>query len=203
MRNVYWVAALLGVVLVATCGGRDAYAMSKSMSKPIAIELVGKPKTEDGLDLHSPGFAEDEPIPLTFSAYGDNRSPRLDWNRGPAGTRSYALLLEDPDAPSEKPFVHWVIYNLPATTTSLPAGLPENGLLSKPEGAVQGSNSIGGLGYFGPRPPAGPAHHYHFQLFALDTVLPLHPGADRAALVASLKGHVLAESDLVGTFEKP
>ena len=173
------------------------------MSKRIAIELVGPPKSRDGLALHSPDFASGKPIPLTFSAYGDNVSPKLDWSHGPEGTRSYALLLEDPDAPGDKPFVHWVIFNLPPSATGLAEGLPESGVLSRPQGAVQGSNSIGGIGYFGPRPPAGPAHHYHFQLFALDTALPLRPGASRDELVASLKGHVLAETDLVGIFAKP
>jgi Raf kinase inhibitor-like YbhB/YbcL family protein len=111
--------------------------------------------------------------------------------------------MEDPDAPMREPFVHWVMYNIPPETTSLPEGIPQEPRLDVPPGALQGKNSQGSIGYFGPRPPKGdPPHHYHFQIFALDKELQLPPGVDRHTLAEAMLGQVLAKGELIGTMEK-
>ena len=112
--------------------------------------------------------------------------------------------MEDPDAAKPKPFVHWVAWNIPADVTALPEGLHTLPRLTDPEDLRQGSNSRGSTGYFGPKPPPGTGtHHYHFQLFALDTTLDVDPGADRDTLLKAVQGHVLGKAKLVGTFAAP
>jgi Raf kinase inhibitor-like YbhB/YbcL family protein len=141
-------------------------------------------------------------IPKEHSEYADGVSPEISWNRI-EGARSYALILEDPDAKSIKPFVHWVAYNIPGDVTSLPEGLQEQARLTEPEGLLQGKTSRGSVGYFGPRPPVGEApHHYHFQVFALDQELDVPPGAERDDVLKAMQGHVLAAGELVGTYQQ-
>src|SRR5207253_11120846 len=143
----------------------------------------------------------DGSMDLRHAAYGNNLSPPLRWTPV-EGAGSYALILEDPDAPRERPFVHWMIWNIPGTAASLPEGLPNAEHLVTPQNAVQGKNESGSWGYFGPRPPQGHGvHHYHFQLFALDGPLTLKPGeTDLRTLVDAMKGRVLADGERVGTF---
>ena|SRR5438067_729527 len=156
------------------------------------------------LELVSDALGADGGIDLRHSAYGGNLSPPLRWTPL-EGAGAYALILEDPDAPRERPFVHWLIWNIPGETTSLPEGLPNSADLVSPQNAVQGRNDNGSFGYFGPRPPPGHGlHHYHFQIFALDGPLSLRPEkADLRALVDAMKGRVLADGELVGLFEAP
>ncbi|HKT53169.1 MAG TPA: YbhB/YbcL family Raf kinase inhibitor-like protein [Caulobacteraceae bacterium] len=155
------------------------------------------------IDMVSDALGADGSMDLRHTAYGDNLSPPLRWTPV-EGARAYAIVLEDPDAPKATPFVHWLIWNIPSTEISLPEGLPTRAKLSDPPGAAQGRNDDGGTGYFGPRPPAGSGvHHYHFQIFALDGPLALAPGANLPDLTAALQGHVLADGELVGTFEAP
>jgi Raf kinase inhibitor-like YbhB/YbcL family protein len=141
-------------------------------------------------------------IPEMHSEYADGVSPAISWNKVD-GAKSYALILEDPDAKSIKPFVHWVAYNIPANVTSLPEGLQEQPRLTEPEGILQGRTSRGSVGYFGPRPPVGdPPHHYHFQVFALDRELDVPPGAERDEVLKAMEGHVLAAGEIVGTYQQ-
>ncbi|MGK5023388.1 YbhB/YbcL family Raf kinase inhibitor-like protein [Janthinobacterium sp. RB2R34] len=136
-----------------------------------------------------------------YSEYADGVSPPLSWSTV-AGAKSYAIIMEDPDAP-QKPFVHWLAWNIPSTVTSLPEGLQEQPRLTEPEGVLQGRTTRGSIGYYGPRPPVGdPAHHYHFQVFALDAVLSLPFGADRDQLLQAMQGHVLAKGELVGRYRQ-
>jgi Raf kinase inhibitor-like YbhB/YbcL family protein len=156
------------------------------------------------LDVRSSAFQPGQPIPRAYSQDGEGLSPALEWAAGPAGTRSFALLMEDPDAKAPKPYVHWSLYNLPPDTTRLHEMIPTLPQLPALKRARQGRNSRGTIGYVGPRPPHGdPPHHYHFQVFALDTMLSLDPGADRQALLAAIKGHVLASGEVIGTFQRP
>ena len=153
------------------------------------------------LHVSSPSFAHDESIPQRHSAYHEGRSPALEWTAGPAGTVSYALLLEDPDAPGSEPYVHWVLYNVPADVTRLSEGLADDPALDEPAGALQGTNTRGTLGYFGPCPPKSHgAHRYCFEVFALDTSLDLGPGADASELKAAMRGHVVAHGVLAGRY---
>lgn len=142
--------------------------------------------------VSSPAFAPGGAIPSRCSAYGANRSPPLRW-RAVAGAKSYALIMDDPDAHGSKPFVHWIMWNIPPTATSLSEAAARG---------VSGENGAGKRGYFGPHPPSG-VHHYHLRLFALKTALSLAPGADRAALDRAMSGHVLGEGELIGTYAAP
>jgi len=152
------------------------------------------------LDLTSDAIGVDGAIDRRCSALGGNRSPALRWTPL-EGAGAWALVVEDPDAPREHPFVHWMIWNLPGDAEGVPAGLPNTPRLESPQGAVQGRNDMGSSGWFGPQPPPGTGvHHYHFQLFALDGPLALHADASLRALVDALKGRVIAQADLVGTF---
>lgn len=140
------------------------------------------------------------PIPKEHSEYYDGVSPEIAWRAVP-GAKSYALIMEDPDSTYIRPFVHWVAWNIPASVTTLPEGLQEQPRLTEPEGVLQGRNSRGSVGYYGPRPPVGdPPHHYHFQVFALDAQLDVPPGASRDELLRAMAGHVLASGELVGTY---
>ena len=141
-------------------------------------------------------------IPAKHSEYADGVSPEISWN-SLTEAKSYALILEDPDAKSVRPFVHWVAWNIPGSVTTLPEGLQEQPRLTEPEGILQGKTSRGSVGYFGPRPPPGdPPHHYHFQVFALDTELDVPAGAERDEVLEAMNGHVLAVGELIGTFQQ-
>jgi Raf kinase inhibitor-like YbhB/YbcL family protein len=174
----------------------------KQSNKALLIELV-ESRTAAPVTMASPSFADGAEIPDANSDYGDGLSPELRWSGVPGGTRSLALVTEDPDAP-KGPFTHWILYNLPGDLRELPPSIPSNAELPQLAGALQGRTSAGSIGYFGPHPPENdPPHHYHFELFCLDAPLPLGPGADRDQLRTALSGHVLAKGELVGTYEAP
>ena len=134
-----------------------------------------------------------------YACTGSDKSPALSWSNAPHATKSFALVVQDPDAPGGT-FIHWVAYNIPAQTTSLPAGVQKNAEING--GGKNGINSFSNVGYNGPCPPPGKVHHYIFRLFALDSTLNLGDKADAAAVEAAMKGHVLATAELVGTFER-
>jgi Raf kinase inhibitor-like YbhB/YbcL family protein len=168
---------------------------------PLALARI-KPRSGSRLALSSPSVQPGSPIPVKHSEYADGVSPALTWNAVPAA-KSYALIVEDPDARPITPFVHWVAWNIPSDVTGLPEGLQEQLRLTEPDGLLQGATSRGSVGYLGPRPPAGdPPHHYHFQIFALDTLLSVPPGSDRDAVLKAMHGHVLSQGELVGTYQQ-
>ena len=155
------------------------------------------------LTVSSPAFKDGQTIPEEYTAYGKGKSVPLSWSNLPSGTRSIAVLMDDPDAKGAHPFVHWLIYNIPAETKSLGAGLPTKPRLDNPKGALQGSNSTKSTGYFGPRPPKGdPPHHYQIKVYALDEALKVDPGADEDKLLGAMKGHILGQGQVVGTVQK-
>ena len=141
---------------------------------------------------------EDE-IPAKFSCQGADASPALSWNDPPAGTQSFALIVDDPDAPGGT-FTHWLIYNIPATARSLPEGVPGDEQLA--DDTRQGRNDFERIGYNGPCPPPGKFHHYIFRLLAVDTKLGLAAGASKSQLEKAVRGHVLASAQLVGKFRR-
>lgn len=149
------------------------------------------------LQVKSPAFADGAAVPVEYTRDGADRSPPLELGAPPPGTASLALVCDDPDAPAGT-WVHWVIFNLPPKTRRLEEGLPPEETL--PSGARQGRNDFGKIGYNGPAPPPGPPHRYCFKVYALDTPLDLAPGATKARLLAAMKGHVLAEGSLTGTY---
>jgi Raf kinase inhibitor-like YbhB/YbcL family protein len=137
------------------------------------------------------------------SAYHDNVSPPLRWTAVP-DARAWAVIVEDPDAPQEHPFIHWMIWNIPGEARGLPEGLPNTPALVTPRGAIQGRNGMHGHGYFGPRPPAGHGlHHYYFQVFALDDTIEMGPETQLADLLNALKARTLASGEMVATYEAP
>lgn len=155
------------------------------------------------MHLYSSAFPDAGAIPELYTCSGDNISPPLDWEGEPKGTRSYALIVEDPDAPDpkapEKTWVHWVVYNIPAGSHHLD---PHANTWTLPRGTVQGFNDWDRCCYGGACPPVG-KHRYIHKLYALDTVLPFLWHPDKEVLVKAMKGHILAETSLVGTYEKP
>jgi Raf kinase inhibitor-like YbhB/YbcL family protein len=158
------------------------------------------------LKISSSAFAEGQTIPRLHTGDGQDLSPPLAWDGVPEGTREFVLVCEDPDAPTAEPWVHWVLYKLPANVRELPAGMPTGSRLETPVVGLQGRNSWSSgrtVGYRGPAPPPGHGvHHYHFQLWALDCELAVHPGVDKRALLQALQGHVLAKAELVGTYQR-
>jgi Raf kinase inhibitor-like YbhB/YbcL family protein len=168
----------------------------------ITGSLPGMPAAAT-ITVTSKSFQPNGAIPEEHSAYGQDRSPALSWLGVPKNAKSLVLMVEDPDAASPKPFAHWLIANIPPNVTELPASLPKQDRLTQFGGAMQGANNMSVIGWFGPRPPAGdPPHHYHFQVFALDTTLDLKPGFNRQALLAAMKGRVLAKGEVVGVYER-
>jgi Raf kinase inhibitor-like YbhB/YbcL family protein len=153
------------------------------------------------LTVSAPDIHPDKPLPQTYAASGKDISPKLFWSEGPAGTKSYVLLVEDPDGGGTTPIVHWLAYNIPPVIHALTHSMRNIGDPASPLGMLQGWNDHGSVGYSGPRPPAGaPAQHYVFQVFALDTALRLKKNAYRDQVLKAMRGHVLAKGELIATY---
>ena len=150
-------------------------------------------------ELSCSAFKEGELIPKKHTCEGEDLSPPLRWNHPPAGTRSFALIADDPDAPG-RTWVHWVLYNIPLDLCGLAEGTPAQETL--PNGAQQGLNDSQEIGYGGPCPPPGKPHRYYFKLYALDCELALKSRATKVQVVDAMKGHVLAEASLMGRFAR-
>ncbi len=144
------------------------------------------------LKLKSSAFSHHERIPPRHASDGENVSPALEWTGVPDGTKAFAIVVHDPDAPLVDGFTHWVAYGIPAEATSLPEGGGD---------VTEGKNSIGEDGYGGPAPPPGHgSHHYYFWIYALDDDVDLEPGLDRRALLGRIEDHVIEQARLVGTY---
>ena len=150
------------------------------------------------IQLTSTAFIEGAMIPQRYTCDGENISPPLVWAGVPSGSRSLALICDDPDAPVGT-WDHWVLYNIPADAAGLQESIPEKTILDT--GAVHGSNSWGRIGYGGPCPPGG-THRYFFKLFALDTLLDLKSGATTSQLLEAMEGHVLTQGQLMGKYRR-
>jgi Raf kinase inhibitor-like YbhB/YbcL family protein len=150
------------------------------------------------IKVTSPAFAEDEKIPSQYACDGDNISPPLNWEKVPDGTKSIALIVDDPDAPGGT-FVHWVLYDLPAHLEGLPEDLPRD--KSFPIGGEQGINSSDELGYLGPCPPSG-THRYFFKVYALDEKTNLPAGETKAKLLEAMEGHILGQGQIMGKYRR-
>ncbi len=154
------------------------------------------------MKLSSPAFTHNGSIPAVHTCEGEDRSPELRWSDAPPGTRSFALIVDDPDAPDpaapKMTWVHWVLYDLPADTAGLKAGVESADL---PKGTREGKNDWKRTGYGGPCPPIG-RHRYFHKLYALDTVLPDLGLPTKAQLEEAIRGHMLAEAELIGTYQK-
>jgi Raf kinase inhibitor-like YbhB/YbcL family protein len=173
--------------------------LNRTLIALISVLLVYARPAQAQLALTSPAIAPGAAIADDHACTGADKSPALAWRNAPQSTKSFALVVEDPDAPAGT-FIHWVAYNIPASVTSLPEGLPQTAEIAG--GGTNGINSFDHVGYNGPCPPPGKMHHYHFRLFALDSTLTPGERANAAALESAMKGHVVATAELVGTFER-
>ena len=149
------------------------------------------------LRVTSPAFMDGARIPKKFTCDGPDASPKLNWNEAPPKTQSFALIMDDPDAPVGT-WVHWVLFDLPADTKELAEGVAKQEQLAN--GARQGRNDFGKIGYGGPCPPPGKPHRYFFKLYALDAKLNLKAGATKADVEHAMKGHILAQAELIGRY---
>jgi len=147
--------------------------------------------------LKATAFTDGGGIPKKYTCDGADVSPALNWNNAPAGTQSFALIADDPDAPVGT-WTHWIIWNIPASATALPESVPKVG--DAADGARQGRNDFKRIGYGGPCPPPGKPHRYFFKLYALDARLDVKAGAGRNDLERAMKGHVLSQTELMGTY---
>ena len=179
--NALFATAVFGCLV--TAGGADKPDPPKVMS----------------LQITSTAFSEGQPIPAKYSCEGSDISPPLKWTNVPANTKSFALVADDPDAPVGT-WVHWVLYDLPPTTNALPEDVARTQYIAG--NAKQGLNTWPRLGYGGPCPPPGKPHRYFFKLYALDRMLDLKPGATKKDLLKAMEGHVLAEGQLMGTYQR-
>lgn len=177
---------LLALAAFVSCQGVDRSDAAKARKKKVEIKVTSSAFQNDGM------------IPAKYTCDGPDVSPPIAWNGVPEGTKSIALICDDPDAPGGT-WVHWVLYSLPASTKSLSEHVPPDKVL--PNGAKQGTTDFGKIGYGGPCPPSG-THRYFFKVFALDTMLSLNSGATKAQLVKAMEGHILAQGQLIGKYSR-
>jgi Raf kinase inhibitor-like YbhB/YbcL family protein len=166
----------------------DTYAQGKSKD----------PSAQHTLKVKSPAFQEGGMIPKAYTCDGRNISPPLEWSDVPGATKSIAVIVEDPDAPGMV-FTHWVVYNLPPETRSLPESMPDEKQLKN--GTRQGMNDFLKVGFGGLCPPTG-THRYYFKVYALDMMLDMEPGLTKQHLLNKMKGHILADGQLMGKYKR-
>ena len=176
-------------------GAVFCFTFGPLMADSLAADKAGK----DHMQLTSTAFTEGAAIPANYTCDATNVSPPLKWSGVPAGAKSLALVVDDPDAPSGT-WVHWVLCDLPPAVTELPEDLPKSQFVAG--GAKQGLNDFKHLGYGGPCPPHGKPHRYFFKLYALDSLLDLKPGQTKKDLESAMEKHILAQGQLMGTYQR-
>ena len=188
------IALSLGLLLVGGCA-----LIPSPSATTIPSEMTGEDVALATLELTSEAFGPQEAIPERFTCDGEEISPPLSWSAPPDATRSFVLIVDDPDAPMGT-WVHWVLFNVPADARALPENVPAEDQL--PDGSLHGNNSWRRSDYGGPCPPSGSSHRYVFKLYALDTQLDLEAGATKKQVLDAIDGHVLAYGELVGTYSR-
>jgi Raf kinase inhibitor-like YbhB/YbcL family protein len=178
------------LLVLAACGGGDDGPSNTAPADNEPLEMF---------EMQSSAFADEAEIPARYTCDGEDISPSLFWEEPPEGTEAFMLIVDDPDAPSGT-FTHWVYYDIPGDSRSLPENVPQAD--EPPSGGTQGENSAGETGYSGPCPPSGPAHHYVFTLTALDAELDLPPGASKAEALEAGHNAALGEAKLTGTYAR-
>jgi Raf kinase inhibitor-like YbhB/YbcL family protein len=217
MKSQKLLAFFLGILLLSACGTPTATETEQAVA-PTVEEVPAQPtkppeptaapadtelppvptEATMSFELTSIIIGHEQPIPEYHTCDGEDVSPPLDWNDSPEGTQSFALIMDDPDAPGGT-WVHWVLFNIPSETRSLRENIAPDAQLA--DGSMHGINSWGRPGYGGPCPPSG-THRYFFKLYALDTTLDLDDSADKEQVLAAMEGHVLAEAELMGTYSR-
>ena len=187
------------VALFAASAYAQGQAPAAGGPPVLAKQLAPARGGSSRLLVTSSAFVSGAALDDKYTQNGDNMSPGMAWSKGPLGTQSYAVLAEDSGVNRAEPIVHWVIFNIPSTATGLPQNVPTDATLEN--GSMQGKNVRGSAGYIGPKPPAGQTHPYHFEVFALNSRLTVDPAsADRNTVVNAMKGHVLAQGELVANY---
>jgi len=200
MRNGKFILVLCAFALLSCKSSKQPPAENTSTLPPKAVAdttNVVKGGTGMAMEITSREFVNGAAIPKEYSCDGKDISPQLVWTGVPDTAKSLALIMDDPDAPMGT-WVHWVVWNIPPASISLPEGMAKEGSL--PDGTKQGKNSWPKTGYGGPCPPPGKAHRYYFKLYALDTMLKLPDSANKSALEKAMGGHILAQAQMFGTF---
>jgi len=197
MRQISFISLILIAIILASCTSSakstpQSSATSTPTSETAATEIPATEATMS-LTLTSDAFANGQSIPAKYSCIGKNISPALAWDEPPASTKSFALIVDDPDAPMGT-WVHWVLFNIQSNTGSLRENADSSAMSA-------GKNSSGNTRYDGPCPPSG-THRYFFKLYALDSTLSLSPGATKEQVLKAMEGHILAQAELMGTFSK-
>ena len=187
--------ACLGPGIVPAAAALVCLAFGLAAFTPSVAQTTGK----DNMQITSTAFGDGAPIPARYTGDGQDVSPPLKFSNVPEGTRSLALIADDPDAPVGT-WVHWVLYNLPSSVAELAEEVPKTKTIAA--GASQGLNDFHRLGYGGPSPPPGKPHRYFFRLYALDKTLELKPGATRKELDRAMAGHILQQAQWMGTYQR-
>lgn len=182
---------LIGLVFFASCQSKGQNAKEQSTTQETG-------ETKMAIKITSTAFEEGGMIPKKYTCDGENVSPPLSWTSVPVGTKSFALIADDPDAPMGT-WVHWVLFNLPGDTNELLENIPPKETLEN--GAKQGTNDFRKIGYGGPCPPSG-THRYYFKLYALDTDIDLDSGITKEQLLKAMQGHIVAEGQLMGRYKR-
>lgn len=198
VKSLFLLIATVLLVLSCRPAPPSPLATPAPTFTPAQISPIPTPATA-GMVITSTAFENGGFIPERYTCQGENISPPLSWAGIPPETKSLVLICDDPDAPGGV-FNHWLLYNIPPTTTSLPEGVPP--LPTLPDGSMQGFNSFGKIGYGGPCPPSGPAHRYFFRLYALDKTLELPPKARKPEVLRAMEGHILAVAEIMGRFSR-
>jgi Raf kinase inhibitor-like YbhB/YbcL family protein len=201
-----WRLGFVLLLLTALCSCQAGEKKAAGTKTPDP-QPTASPQGEKSMKITvtSSAFKEGSPIPKKHTGEGDDVSPPLEWSGVPEGTRQLALICDDPDAPRKDPWVHWVICNIPADAKGLPEGVEAVAKPKQPAGSVQGKNSWPdgeNMGYRGPMPPPGKPHRYFFKLYALDQAVDAKPGLTKEELLSKISGHVLAEGQLMGTYQR-
>jgi Raf kinase inhibitor-like YbhB/YbcL family protein len=192
------IAPLVLALVVTACGCARSAARARMQERAGAQRRAGPAATPAGIAgtfvITTSAFANDAQIPKQYTADGQGISPPLTWGAPPAGTKSLALIVSDPDAPGGT-YIHWVVYGIPAAARALPGSVPRGR-------TRQGENSAKAAGWTPPSPPPGKLHHYRFRLYALDAPVDLAPGATASDLEGAMQGHTLATAEVTGTYER-
>ena len=184
--------------IIISCGKKDDKTITEENKKEVKPDTKQDTSKNAVIKIKSTAFEQEGMIPKKYTCEGENVSPELTWEAGPSGTKSYAIITDDPDAPSGT-VVHWVVYNIPPGVKELQEGAGTN---KKPaDGTIQGMNEKKNEGYMGPCPPNG-THRYYFKIYALDIMLGQKGDVNKEKLVDAIKGHVLAQGELMGKYSK-
>jgi Raf kinase inhibitor-like YbhB/YbcL family protein len=179
------------------------FALPLIVAVSVALSAQTAPQS---ITVTSPAFKHGQPLPVDYTADGKNISPPLMWSNLPATTKEIVVIHEDPTAPTPQPFVHWVVYKIPATAKGLPENISADPAVAMPadlKGALQGTSGFRRVGYRGPAPPKpGKVHEYHFIVYALDAPLDLPAGATKTQLIEAMKGHIVGQGEIIGTYER-